>query len=217
MVLLVVLIPVLVLFVVPLWNAPQQAFTFAAFLDLLSSRLGSVEAQFSLVQHNFDLVWFGLVFFCLCSGLQHNLSLARGKRFIMFVCSFVPSFVRWFVCLFACCDSIRFDCRLISCYQTSPVNHREHPFTVSFPIRHTHTCTRAQKFKRTNHKVSGRKWSVWQRSSSQDDLAIVEPILFHSSLPITQSSFGFRVCPNGIHNGQASDHYTNRNPASRSL
>lgn len=99
-VLLVVLIPVLVLFVVPLWNAPQQAFTFAAFLDLLSPRLGSVEAQFSLVQHNFGLVCFGLVFFCLCSGLQHNLSLARGKRFIMFVCSFVPSFVRWFVCLF---------------------------------------------------------------------------------------------------------------------
>lgn len=60
-VLLVVLIPVLVLFVVPLWNAPQQAFTFAAFLGLLSSRFGSVEAQFSLVQHNFGLVCFGLV------------------------------------------------------------------------------------------------------------------------------------------------------------
>lgn len=61
MVLLVVLIPVLVLFVVPLWNAPQQAFTFAAFLNLLSPRLGSVEVQFSLVQHNFDLVWFGFL------------------------------------------------------------------------------------------------------------------------------------------------------------
>lgn len=42
-VLLVVLIPVLVLFVVPLWNAPQQAFTFAAFLDSL--RLGSAEVS----------------------------------------------------------------------------------------------------------------------------------------------------------------------------
>lgn len=62
-VLLVVLIPVLVLFVVPLWNAPQQAFTFAAFLDLLSSRLVSVDVQFSLVQHNFGLVCFGLVWF----------------------------------------------------------------------------------------------------------------------------------------------------------
>lgn len=128
----VLLIPVLVLFVVPRWNAtPQHAFTFPSFRSRLPFRLAAVEVSLvrfgtlGLICISFYLCLCLCLRLCLCSGLQHNLSLARGKRFIMFV--------RWFllrfVCFSACCDSIRFDamrfdCRLISCYQTSPVNHR---------------------------------------------------------------------------------------------
>lgn len=80
-------------------------FCCISWLALASSRFCWGSVQFSSAQFRFSLLWFGLGFFCLCSGLQHNLSLAQacpnlGKRFIMFVCSFVHSFVRCFVCLF---------------------------------------------------------------------------------------------------------------------